>query len=72
MPPRPVRINIGVFTFDKRAQNLVAGHVGEVQVEQDDVVVVELAEVDAFFAEIGGIDVEARGFGTAASATNCH
>ena len=44
------------------AQNLEARHVGQVQVEQDDVVVVELAEVDALFAEIRRIDVEALGF----------
>jgi tRNA (Thr-GGU) A37 N-methylase len=51
MPARPERIRIGVFTFEtrKRPQNLVARHVGQVQVEKDDVVVVELAEIDAFF-----------------------
>jgi hypothetical protein len=43
----------------QRAQNLVAGHVRQVQVEQDDVVVIELAEIDALFAEVGRIDVEA-------------
>ncbi len=32
-------------------------HVGQVQVEQDDVVFVEFAEIDALFAEIGGVDV---------------
>ena len=42
-------------------QHLVARHVGQVQVEQDDVVVVELAEIDAFFAEVGRVDVEALG-----------
>ena len=36
----------------ERAQNLVARHVGQVQVEEDDVVVVELAEIDALFAEV--------------------
>ena len=46
----------------QRAQHLEARHVGQVQVEQDDVVIVELAEIDAFFAEIGGVDVEALGF----------
>ena len=43
------------------AQHLVAGHVRQVQVEKDDVVVVELAEIDAFFAEVGRVDVEALG-----------
>ena len=46
----------------QRPQHFVAGHVGEVQVEQDDVVVVELAEIDALFAEIGRVDVEALRF----------
>ena len=44
------------------AQNLIARHIGQVEVEQDDVVVIELAEVDAFLAEIGHIDVEILGF----------
>src|SRR5690606_20466807 len=42
-------------------QDLVARHVREIQVQKDDVVVVELAEIDAFFAQIGRIDVEALG-----------
>ncbi len=42
----------------KRAQNLVTGHVGQVQVEQDDVVIIELAEVDPLLAKVGDIDVE--------------
>ena len=45
----------------QRAQDLVARHVGQVQVEKDDVVVVELAEVDALFAEIRRVDVEVLG-----------
>ena len=43
------------------AQHLVAGHVGKVQVEQDNVVVVELTEIDALLAEIRRIDVEILG-----------
>ena len=56
-------MRIGVLTLATRSvlQHLVARHVGQVQVEQDDVVIVELAEVDAFFAEIGRVDVEALG-----------
>ena len=46
----------------QRAQHLVARHVGKVQIEKDDVVVVELAEVDAFLAEIRRIDIEILGF----------
>ena len=44
------------------AQNLETRHVGQVQVQEDDVVVVELAEIDAFFPQIGGVDVETLGF----------
>ena len=64
MPARPERIRIGVLTLEtrERAQNLETRHVGQVQVEKDDVVVVELAEIDAFLTEIGGVDVETLGF----------
>jgi len=34
----------------------------EIEVEKDYIVVVKLAEIDAFFAEIREIDVEALGF----------
>jgi hypothetical protein len=40
-------------------QNFQTIHVGEVQVEQDQVVVIDLAEIDALFAEVGRVDVEA-------------
>src|SRR5262249_19730507 len=43
----------------QRPQNFEPRHVRQIQVEQDNVVIVELAEVDAFFAQIGRIDVEA-------------
>ena len=42
-------------------QHVIAVHVGQVQVEADDVVIVELAEIQALFAEVGRIDVEALG-----------
>ena len=42
-------------------QHFVAGHVGQVEIEEDEIVVVELAEIDAFFTQIGRIDVEAFG-----------
>ena len=42
----------------QRSQNFVARHVGQVQVKQDDVVIIELAEVDALLAEIRDVDVE--------------
>src|SRR5215218_5992803 len=44
------------------AQDLVARHVGQVQVEEDDIVVVELAEIDAHLAEICRADVEGLRF----------
>jgi hypothetical protein len=43
------------------AQHVIAVHVGQVQVEQDDVVIVELAQIEAFLAEVGRIDVETFG-----------
>ena len=46
----------------QRAQHLETRHVRKVQVEQDDVVVVELAEIDALFSEVRRIDVETLGF----------
>ena len=45
----------------ERLQHLIARHVGQVEIEKDDVVVVELAEIDAFFAQIGRVDIEAFG-----------
>src|SRR5262249_26583327 len=45
----------------QRPQYLEPRHVRPIQVEQDNVVIVELAEIDAFFAQIGRIDVEAFG-----------
>src|SRR6266567_1427277 len=44
------------------AQHVEARHIRKVQIEEDDVVVVDLAEIDAFLAEIGRVDVEAPGF----------
>ena len=57
-------MRIGVLTLATRSvrKHLVAGHVRQVEVEKDDVVVVELAEIDALFAEIGRVDVEIFGF----------
>jgi len=34
-------------------------HIGQVEIKQDDIVVVELAQIEAFFAQIRRIDVEA-------------
>ena len=38
------------------AQHVKARHVRQVEVEKKDVVVVDLAEIDPFFTEIGGVD----------------
>jgi len=46
----------------KLLEHVVTGHVGQVEVEQDDVVIVELSEIDAFLAKIRRIDVETLGF----------
>ncbi len=44
------------------AQHLVSRHVRQIQVQENDVVVVELAEIDALFAQIRCVDIEALGF----------
>ncbi len=63
IPAMPERIRIGVLILvtPQRPQHLITGHVGQIEVEQDDVVVVELAEIDPFFAEIGDVNVEILG-----------
>ena len=59
----PDRISTGVADLGgaQLLEHVIAVHVGQVQVEQDDVVIVELAEIEAFFAKIGRVDVEAFG-----------
>ena len=58
---RPERIRIGVRTRAARkpAQHLVTVDVRQHQIENDDVVIVELADLQPVFAEIGGIADEA-------------
>ena len=46
----------------KLLEHVVTGHVGQVKVEQDNVVIVEFSEIDAFFPEVRRIDVETLGF----------
>jgi hypothetical protein len=60
MPAIPDRIRIGVLILDdpQRLENVVAAHVRQVQVKQNDVVIVQLAKVDAFFAKVGRVDIE--------------
>src|SRR5690606_9557658 len=42
-------------------QNFQTIHVRQVQVQKNKVVVVDLAQIDAFLTQIGGVDVEALG-----------
>ena len=59
----PDRIRTGVPDL-RRAQlleHVIAVHVRQVQVEKDDVVIVELAEIEALFAQIRRVDVETFG-----------
>src|SRR6185312_2144590 len=42
-------------------QHVVTGHVGQVQVEKDNVVIVQFAEIDAFLTEVRRIDVKTLG-----------
>ena len=54
-------IGVLILADPQGAQHVDAAHVGQVEVQQDEVVVIDLAEIDAFFAEVGRIDVEALG-----------
>ncbi len=42
-------------------QHVIAVHIRQIEVEKDDVVIVQLAEIEALFAKIGRVDVEAFG-----------
>jgi hypothetical protein len=46
----------------ERAEHLKARDIGQVQVENDDIAVVQLAEIDAVLAQLGRKDIEALGF----------
>ena len=46
----------------KRAEHFVAAHVGQVQIQEDDIVVVQLTEIDALFTEVRRVHVETLGF----------
>lgn len=43
-------------------ENVKVWYVGQVQVEKDNVVIVQFVEIDIFFIQIGGVDVEVFGF----------
>src|SRR5689334_24765285 len=45
----------------QRLENLIPAHVRQIEIEQDDVVVVELAEIYALLPQIGRVNVEALG-----------
>jgi hypothetical protein len=36
-------------------------HVGQVQVEQYDVIIIQLTQIEALFAQVGGVDIEPFG-----------
>ena len=40
-------------------EDLKAAHVGQLQVQNDNVVVIKLTQIDPFFAEIGGVNIQA-------------
>ena len=42
----------------QRPENFEARHVWQVQVEQNDVIVIQFAEINSLFSKIGGVDVE--------------
>ena len=46
----------------KLLEHVVTGHVGQVEIEQDNIVIVKFSEIDAFFSEVRRIDVETLGF----------
>ena len=45
----------------QRPQHFIAGHVRQVQIEKDYVVIVEFSEIDSLFAKVGDVDVEILG-----------
>jgi hypothetical protein len=51
-------VDLGVAQL---AQHLHAAHVRQVEVQKDQVVIVDLAEIDPFLAEVSGVDVEPFG-----------
>mgnify|MGYP007104195972 CR=1 FL=1 len=60
MPTESSGEAIDEATFAKQlAQNLKPAHVRQVQVQQNEVVVIDLAQIDAFLAQVGRIDIEA-------------
>jgi len=50
------------FRHAQAAEHLKTGHVRQIEVEKNDVVVVDFSKVDAFFSEIRRVNVEALGF----------
>ena len=46
------------FACAKRFEDFIAAHIGEVQVKKDDVVIVQLAQIDPFFTEVGGVHIK--------------
>jgi hypothetical protein len=53
------RVDLG---HAQRLEHVVTAHVRQVQVQKNDVVIVELAEIDALFAKIGGVQLKPSDF----------
>jgi hypothetical protein len=47
--------------YPKLLEHVVTGHIRQVEIEQDNVVVVKLSEIDAFFSEVRRVDIETLG-----------
>src|SRR5690606_4055676 len=62
------RLNLGDA---QGAQHLVTAHVGQIQIEKNDVIIIEFAEIDTLFTEIGGVDVETFGLQHQLDALRC-
>src|SRR3954468_8814177 len=49
----------GNLAYAEVLQNVVSANVRQVEVQEDDVVVVELAKLSSLLAKVGGVDVKA-------------
>ena len=46
------------FADTQGFEDFIAAHIGQIEIQQNDIVIIELAEIDAFFTQIGGVAVE--------------
>ena len=54
-----IRIGVAILAERRVRNTLKARHIRQIQVEQNDVIVVDLAKVDPVFAEISGVYIDA-------------